>query len=142
MSELKYRLHRPSQNQTSKKEYPPSKTVPDQAMSIKELIARNQRGLPLSGKQPIYGVSESDPEVDQFSIAVNKMGHLDLAEREALQDQLEAQIFHLKAKAVEIDKRTREAQEKALIAADEEKFKQYAERLAKLAKTEKEANAS
>lgn len=70
------------------------------------------------------------------------MGHLDLAEREALQDQLEARIFHLKAKAVEIDKQTREAQEKALIAADEEKFKQYAERLAKLAKTEKEANAS
>lgn len=110
-------------------------------MSIKELIARNQRGLPLSGKQPVYNVSETDSDEDAFHIAVNKMGNLDLAEREALQDQLQARIEHLKGQAGEIAKKMQETKEKALIAADEAKFKEFAEKFAAMQK-QKETQVS
>lgn len=103
-------------------------------MSIKELIARNQRGLPLSGKQPIYGVSEQDSDEDAFAIAVNKMGNLDLAEREALQDQLAAKIARLQKEAGEIAKQQQKAQEQALIAADEAQFQKFKQKLEKLQK--------
>lgn len=129
-----YRFNYSPKDKTSKKVYGASKTIPDQSMSIKELIARNQRGLPLSGKQPIYGVSESDADEDAFSIAVNKMGHLDLAEREALQDQIAANIARLTHQAEQIAKAKIKAQEEALIASDEAQFNKFKQKLEKLQK--------
>lgn len=100
-------------------------------MSIQELIARNQRGLPLSGKQPIYNVADGDSDDDMFAIAVNRMQNMDLAEREALHDQLQAEIGRLKGQAEQYAAQAKKAQEAAALAADEEKFKQFQERLKK-----------
>lgn len=69
-------------------------------MSIRELLARHQRGLPLAGKQPIFGVSDQDSEADQFGMPINTLQTLDLAEREALQDSLRADIQRLKTAAI------------------------------------------
>lgn len=53
----------------------PSKTVPDQTLTVKQILDRYRRGIPANVKQriPIYEGEESDfPELQ----------HMDLAERE------------------------------------------------------------
>lgn len=62
------------------------------------------------------------------------MGNLDLAEREALQDQLAAKIARLQKEAGEIAKQQQKAQEQALIAADEAQFQKFKQKLEKLQK--------
>lgn len=70
------------------------------------------------------------------------MGNLDLAEREALQDHLKAQIAHLQQKAKQNEQAQRKLEEQAVLAADEAKFKSYAERLAKMAENKDAPKAS
>jgi len=62
----------------------PSKTVPDQSMTVRELLERNKRGLPLSGhKHPIYnGDTEDYPDLRK----------LDLSEIAALRDSVQEEI--------------------------------------------------
>lgn len=44
-----------------RKTYPPSKTIPDQTMPIRELLERYARGLPINGtsQEPIYNGEDS-----------------------------------------------------------------------------------
>lgn len=42
------------------KNFGPSQTVPDQTMSIKEILERYARGLPMDGKVPIYEGEDGD----------------------------------------------------------------------------------
>lgn len=48
----------------------PSKTIPDQTMSIKEILIRHSRGLPISGgKMPIYeGEDNAMPDMDRMEL--------------------------------------------------------------------------
>ena len=58
------------------KNYGPSLTIPDQTMSIRQILERHSRGLPISGwKEPIWDGEENDlPDIRT----------LDLAERQEL----------------------------------------------------------
>lgn len=49
----------------------PSKTVPDQTMSIKDILDRHTRGLPIAGgKQPIFHGEEEDlPDFKSMDLA-------------------------------------------------------------------------
>lgn len=63
----------------------PSKTVPDQTMSIKEIMERYARGLPIeAGKVPIYHGEEDE---------IPDLKRMDLSERA---DYLEAVKDHVK----------------------------------------------
>ena len=59
-------------------DFGPSLTIPDQTMSIKEILERYARGLPMDGKVPIYEGDEGDG-IDPR--------RLDLSERAELQAQ-------------------------------------------------------
>lgn len=78
----------------------PSQTVPDQTMSIRELIDRFARGLPLgSGQIPLYeGDEEFNPD----------MKTLDLAEQQELVEQRAEELRELKIKLDEGRKKQRE----------------------------------
>jgi len=68
----------------------PSATVPDQTMSLRELISRYARGLPINGvKVPIY---DEHPEDDDLPDPRT----LDLAEREELALQYAEELANLK----------------------------------------------
>lgn len=55
-----------------------SETVPDQSLSVKDILERYARGLPLQGRIPVW---QSDPDDD---LQFDNWEHLDLAEREEL----------------------------------------------------------
>lgn len=69
---------------TYEKNTQPGLTVPDQAMTIREIMERYSRGLPLEGERvPVYdGEDEFEPDLK----------HMDLADRQAV---LEARIDEL-----------------------------------------------
>jgi hypothetical protein len=71
----------------------PSKVVPDQAMTVKEMISRHVRGLPVSGvKVPEYEdiFDEDDYLPDPRT--------LDIAEREDLVNEFKQKIAQIKSK--------------------------------------------
>jgi len=75
----------------------PSKTVPDQTMSIRELLRRYASGLPLGGsKEPIYEGEDGDGVDPRY---------LDLAERQELEIKARQELAEieerLKSKKVE-----------------------------------------
>lgn len=48
----------------------PSQTIPDQSMTVKELMERHARGLPLTGERvPIYNGEEDLPEFEKMDLA-------------------------------------------------------------------------
>lgn len=78
----------------------PSQTIPDQTLSVRELLVRYAKGLPLDGmKQPIWEGEEGDP-IDPR--------RLDLAERQELEIQARQELAEieerLKSKKVETTK--------------------------------------
>lgn len=65
----------------------PSETVPDQTLSIREILERYARGLPLDGQRvPIYDEDDEMPDPK----------HLDLAERQELKEQYAEEIQEIK----------------------------------------------
>lgn len=80
----------------------PSKTIPDQSMSVREIMDRYARGLPLDGeKVPVYhGEDELIPDYD----------NMDLAERQAFKEAIAADLIVLKEKIIA------EREEKAKLA--------------------------
>lgn len=121
-STMRFKFHTSaeSKDQTNKKVYGPSLTVPDQTLSVAELISRHQRGLPLTGRQPVYSIHESATDEELFNFPVNST--MDLADREALSDQLQAQIGRLKQQATQEAKEEKERLKKAKNDAE---LKQY-----------------
>jgi len=48
----------------------PSQTIPDQTMSVKEILSRYSRGLPLEGnKTPIYNGEEIIPDLRRMDLS-------------------------------------------------------------------------
>lgn len=77
----------------------PSLTVPDEAMSVQELVKRFASGLPISGGRiPMY------EDVDELELTDQQ--RLDLSERDAI-------IRERQEELIEIDKRIRERRLKA-----------------------------
>jgi len=68
----------------------PSMTVPDQSMSIKELVTRYAQGLPLEGERvPIYNGEDDD---------MPDLTHMDLADREAYMLAARQELDEIKEK--------------------------------------------
>lgn len=66
----------------------PSMTIPDQTMSIRTIVDRYTRGLPVTGFTPIYDGEEfymPDPKT------------LDLVERQELSEQIKQEVEGLKS---------------------------------------------
>lgn len=62
----------------------PSKTVPDQTMSVREILERHARGLPTGGQKiPVY----TETEDSDGSEALPNLKYMDLAEREEIIDR-------------------------------------------------------
>jgi len=68
-----------------------SLTIPDQAMSIKEILNRYARGLDVEGFRPIY--DDEDITLDDYMPDPRKM---DLAERQEYKQAIEQELFQLK----------------------------------------------
>lgn len=67
----------------------PSLTVPDQSMSVKTILDRFAKGLPLGGQRvPIYEGEDAMPD----------MTHMDLADRQELMELAEQEIKDLQEK--------------------------------------------
>jgi len=68
----------------------PDMTVPDQSMSVKQLMDRYARGLPLEGERvPIYNGEEDD---------LPDLAHMDLADREEYINNAKEEILNIKTK--------------------------------------------
>lgn len=69
----------------------PSQTVPDQSLSIREILDRFARGLPIDGERvPVYDDSED---------ALPDPSHLDLAERQELAEDYRREIASIKERS-------------------------------------------
>jgi len=83
----------------------PSMTVPDQSMSMREILSRYASGLPLgAGRVPIY----EDPESDLPDLA-----NMDLADRELYLANAKAELDEVNARLKE---KETEKQRKAALA--------------------------
>lgn len=82
---------------TEKATTKPSMTIPDQALTVAQLVERNKRGLPLGGaRTPQY---QDNPEADFLP----DIAKLDLAEIHELKDQAAASIKESKEKLEKIE---------------------------------------
>lgn len=62
----------------------PSQTIPDQAMSVRELLSRYANGLPLAGsKEPIYEGEDGDG-IDPRRLDLAERQELEIAARQEL----------------------------------------------------------
>ena len=92
--------------------YQPSMTIPDQSMSIREIMDRYARGLPIvSAGVPIY-----EGEEGEFA----DLSKMDLADREKYIEERKAEYEELHAK-IEADKLKRMEEHKAKLKAQLEK---------------------
>jgi hypothetical protein len=74
----------------------PSMTIPDQTMSIRTILERHSRGLPIDGiKTPLYDGEEND---------LPDWRRLDLAERQELAHLYTNEIKEIKQKYSKVDK--------------------------------------
>jgi len=71
------------------KNFSPSMTIPDQTLSIKEILERYARGLPMDGKVPIYEGEDGDG-IDPR--------RLDISEREELRKLYTEELNEIKQK--------------------------------------------
>ena len=79
----------------------PSETVPDQTMSMRQILDRYARGLPLDAKTPIW---DENAHEDSF---MPDPRTLDLAERQELADSAKAELSAIKSKIA--DKKAKKA---------------------------------
>jgi hypothetical protein len=74
----------------------PGMTIPDQTMSIRTILDRHSRGLPIEGlKTPIWEGEEND---------LPDWRRLDLAERQELSHLYKNEIKEIKTKYTKVDK--------------------------------------
>lgn len=89
----------------------PSLTIPDEVMSMREILIRHSRGLPIAaGKVPIYEGDDSDLPDPRT---------MDLADRQLLKESLQAELRELDARKAERDKARQKAQDEHLKRAKE-----------------------
>lgn len=70
----------------------PSQTIPDQTMSIKEILNRYARGIPMDAKTPIW-----DDNADENDVLPDPRT-LDLAERQLFADEARRELEQVKQK--------------------------------------------
>lgn len=108
----------------------PSLTVPDQSMTIQEIMRRHARGLPVGGaKNPIYEAVENAGFDDEKMPDLSKM---DFAEKEEFLDSINRELVEIKSRVNKerkerLEKQRKEDLEKGVDAAIK---KLKAERLA------------
>lgn len=84
----------------------PSLTVPDQSMTISEILKRHARGLPImGGKKMIFEAVENAGFDDDRLPDLSKM---DYAEKEAFLDDINRELIEIKAR---VNKERKEKQE-------------------------------
>lgn len=101
-----------------------SKTVPNEAMSIKEILTRYVKGLPITGvnkREPMF-----DPNPDHDNMDLEKVGQADLFEREEAAQWLKESTDE-KRKAYEAQLQA-EAKKKAEDDAEEAELKKELKR--------------
>jgi len=92
----------------------PSRTIPDQTLSMQEILTRYARGLPLTnGKQPIYNGDEDLPDLKT----------MDLAEIQEYKENIQSQIKEY-TNAYNAHKMQQEKNQSNKIAELEKKLKQ------------------
>jgi len=98
----------------------PSMTVPDQSMSVKEILDRFARGLPIDGRKvPLYEGETDMPDIRG----------LDLAERQAMYEAAEQELKEIK------EKLNKKQHERVRLTLSAEEITQWrAEQAAKAAK--------
>lgn len=97
----------------------PSKTVPNQSMSVRELMIRFAAGLPLTGaKVPLYEGESEEPDIDKMDLIEREAYYKELAERRA---EVVKRIKDAKMKAEEVKMERIVADRIAKKQADEEK---------------------
>lgn len=90
-----------------------SLTQPDEVLSVRDMLIRHARGLPLSGHSPVY-----DNDYDDFEGYVPDPRTLDLVERQQLARDLEEKVKTLKEKLASEESASKEKQEKVQQAID------------------------
>lgn len=73
----------------------PSETIPDQSLTIRQILDRYARGLPLDAKQPLW---DHNADIDDV---LPDPRTLDLAERQDFVIQAKAELDEVKAKIAE-----------------------------------------
>jgi hypothetical protein len=71
----------------------PSMTIPDQALSVKDILNRFARGIPVEERTPIYEDVESP---DDF---LPDPRTLDLAERQQYAEMVQEELNHIRSQA-------------------------------------------
>lgn len=102
-----------------------SQTVPDQTLTMRQLLDRYSRGIPIgNAKTPIYDGEDVNP-VD--------VEHMDLADREDYFNSIKTELNELQSKAADREAKKRKAK------ADAELANRLSEELAKRENADKEA---
>lgn len=73
----------------------PSMTVPEQSLTIRQILDRYARGIPLESKQPIW---DDNADIDDF---MPDPRTLDLAEREEFAQSAKAELEEVKKRIAE-----------------------------------------
>ena len=103
----------------------PSKTVPNQAMTVKELIIRFASGLPLTGaKIPIYEGSEEFPDINRMDLIERELYYLDLKkQREEVEERVKGR--RVKAEQMKMEKVISERVAKKQQEDDRKAFEEF-----------------
>lgn len=98
----------------------PSETIPDQSMSVREILLRHSRGLSAGGgRVPIYeGEEEFMPE----------LANMDLAERQEYLEGIRDEIVEIKAKMAEAERKRRLVENEKLLQEKIDEFMKDAAR--------------
>jgi len=117
MGQLKFKPFNTRGNSPATKINEPSQVVPDQSLSLKEILTRFVRHeqLPV-GHAGVYGSEGSiDPESDnEFNIDIEKAKHWDLTEKDEFKGRLKERIQqHDAAEKEKAEKRAKLEREKA-----------------------------
>lgn len=91
--EFQTHYFRPPGTQEAEVNDQPSMTVPDQEMTIPEMIRRFAAGLPVEGYEPLY-----DEDADMGEDLPQDFDHWDLADQEAYIGHVAAHVAGLKAR--------------------------------------------
>ena len=81
----------------------PSLTIPDQTMTIREILTRFSRGLPVDQKIPIYNESDSDEYFPDPR-------YMDLAERQELSEIFREELYQIKESSKTEQKTTQQVE--------------------------------
>lgn len=103
----------------------PSLTVPDQSMSIKEMISRHSRGLPIKGVSGLTGYDTVTGEDSDFDDWMPDFRTLDLADIEEMKNLNAQTIAQLRTK---LNDKARELNEKKAAEAREKWFQEELKR--------------